>query len=67
MNKLTDLEDVPFVNEECGDTMWDEAQLNQLTGSTSSQTLPTQSIQVNSTKEQVSDIYIYTSVREGLK
>ncbi|QMW04214.1 hypothetical protein [Spirosoma foliorum] len=40
MNKLTDEDDVPFVKEECGDTMWDEAMLDQLTESTTSQQLP---------------------------
>ena len=46
MNNQTDLENVPFVNEECGDTMWDEARLDQLTESTGSQQLPFQPNQV---------------------
>lgn len=31
MDPTDTFDDVPFVNEECGDTMWDEAVLNQLT------------------------------------
>jgi uncharacterized protein len=31
MNTTNDFDDVPFVREECGDTMWDEDVLNQLT------------------------------------
>lgn len=37
MNTTTDFDDVPFVNEECGDTMWDETLLNQLNATTFSQ------------------------------
>lgn len=37
MNTTSDFDDVPFVNEECGDTMWDETLLNQLNQTTSSQ------------------------------
>ena len=31
MKPTDEFDDVPFVNEECGDTMWDETVLNQLT------------------------------------
>lgn len=31
MTPFDESDDMPFVNEECGDTMWDEAVLNQLT------------------------------------
>lgn len=31
MNTPDEIEETPFVNEECGDTMWDEETLNQLT------------------------------------
>jgi hypothetical protein len=55
MNKIIDLEDVPFVNEECGDTMWDESRLDQLTESTTSQQVPVVSTPVRSPIEQGGD------------
>lgn len=55
MNKLSDFEDVPFVNEECGDTMWDEAMLDQLTESSTNHLVPSLSIAVRSPVEKASD------------
>lgn len=61
MNKLTDLEDVPFVNEECGDTMWDEAMLDQLTASTANQQLFSLAKPVLQFELQTSDVKASTS------
>jgi nuclear transport factor 2 (NTF2) superfamily protein len=40
MTAINDSDDVPFVNEECGDTMWDETILNQIYTPMTTQRLP---------------------------
>ncbi|QMW04941.1 hypothetical protein [Spirosoma foliorum] len=54
-NKFTDLDDAPFVNEECGDTMWDESILDRLTESTTNQLGPSLSIAVCSPLDNTSN------------
>lgn len=53
MNITDEFDDTPFVNEECGDTMWDEATLKQLIMPMTSQRPPLPPFTLETARQKV--------------